>query len=44
MKYTLINKEINCLKFQLIVEENIKAVISMNEDYELQLFSNTEKV
>ncbi|XP_076161985.1 phosphatidylglycerophosphatase and protein-tyrosine phosphatase 1-like isoform X3 [Ptiloglossa arizonensis] len=28
---------------QLIVEENIKAVISMNEDYELQLFSNTEK-
>ncbi|XP_054006182.1 phosphatidylglycerophosphatase and protein-tyrosine phosphatase 1 isoform X2 [Hylaeus anthracinus] len=28
---------------QLIAEENIKGVISMNEDYELQLFSNTEK-
>ncbi|XP_015593641.1 phosphatidylglycerophosphatase and protein-tyrosine phosphatase 1 isoform X2 [Cephus cinctus] len=26
---------------QLINEENVKAVVSMNEDYELQLFSNT---
>ncbi|XP_076624647.1 phosphatidylglycerophosphatase and protein-tyrosine phosphatase 1-like isoform X3 [Colletes latitarsis] len=28
---------------QLIIEENIKGVISMNEDYELRLFSNTER-
>ncbi|XP_011496341.1 PREDICTED: phosphatidylglycerophosphatase and protein-tyrosine phosphatase 1 [Ceratosolen solmsi marchali] len=28
---------------QLINEENVKAVISMNEDYELWLFSNTAK-
>ncbi|CAL7951268.1 unnamed protein product [Xylocopa violacea] len=28
---------------QLITEENIKAVVSMNENYELRLFSNTEK-
>ncbi|XP_031846973.1 protein tyrosine phosphatase, mitochondrial 1 isoform X2 [Nomia melanderi] len=28
---------------QLITEENIAGVISMNEDYELKLFSNTEK-
>ncbi|XP_060813208.1 phosphatidylglycerophosphatase and protein-tyrosine phosphatase 1 isoform X3 [Bombus pascuorum] len=28
---------------QLINEENVRGVISMNEDYELQLFSNTEK-
>lgn len=35
--------EINFL-FQLIDDENIKAVVSMNEDYELSLLSNTEKV
>lgn len=28
---------------QLIDDENIKAVVSMNEDYELSLLSNTEK-
>lgn len=28
---------------QLVEEENVKAVVSMNEDYELRLFSNTEK-
>ncbi|XP_071879131.1 phosphatidylglycerophosphatase and protein-tyrosine phosphatase 1-like isoform X3 [Bombus fervidus] len=28
---------------QLINEENVRGVISMNEDYELQLFSNSEK-
>ncbi|KAF3428398.1 hypothetical protein E2986_07830 [Frieseomelitta varia] len=28
---------------QLIDEENVQGVVSMNEDYELQLFSNTEK-
>ena len=28
---------------QLITEENIKGVISMNEDYELRLLSNSEK-
>ncbi|XP_076291271.1 phosphatidylglycerophosphatase and protein-tyrosine phosphatase 1-like isoform X4 [Lasioglossum baleicum] len=28
---------------KLITEENIAGVISMNEDYELKLFSNTEK-
>lgn len=28
---------------QLIAEENVKAVVSMNEDYELSLFSNTGK-
>ncbi|OAD57519.1 Protein-tyrosine phosphatase mitochondrial 1-like protein [Eufriesea mexicana] len=28
---------------QLITKENVKGVVSMNEDYELQLFSNTEK-
>ena len=27
-------------KFQLIQKENVKAVVSMNEDYELWLFSN----
>lgn len=30
--------------FQLIENENIKAVVSMNEDYELVLLSNTQKV
>lgn len=30
--------------FQLIIEENMKAVVSMNEDYELWLFSNTAEV
>lgn len=35
--------EINIL-FQLIDDENIKAVVSMNEDYELSLLSNTQKV
>lgn len=29
---------------QLIEEENVKAVVSMNEDYELQLFSNNAEV
>ncbi|XP_014470637.1 PREDICTED: phosphatidylglycerophosphatase and protein-tyrosine phosphatase 1 isoform X2 [Dinoponera quadriceps] len=28
---------------QLINDENVKAVVSMNEDYELSLLSNTEK-
>lgn len=28
---------------QLVTEENVKGVVSMNEDYELALFSNTEK-
>ncbi|XP_012137636.1 protein tyrosine phosphatase, mitochondrial 1 [Megachile rotundata] len=28
---------------QLITEENVKGVVSMNEDYELRIFSNTEK-
>lgn len=30
--------------FQLIEKENVKAVVSMNEDYELQLFSNNAEV
>jgi len=38
-----VSMEINFL-FQLIDDENIKAVVSMNEDYELSLLSNTEKV
>jgi hypothetical protein len=29
---------------QLIDEENVKAVVSMNEDYELWLFANGKKV
>lgn len=29
---------------QLIQEENVKGVVSMNEDYELKLFSNTSEV
>jgi hypothetical protein len=29
---------------QLIYEENVKAVVSMNEDYELWLFANGKKV
>lgn len=31
-------------KLQLIEKENVKAVVSMNEDYELQLFSNNAEV
>lgn len=30
--------------FQLVEKENVKAVVSMNEDYELQLFSNNAEV
>lgn len=30
--------------FQLVKSENITAVISMNEDYELRLFSNDAEV
>lgn len=37
-----------CLWFsffiQLVEKENVKAVVSMNEDYELQLFSNNAEV
>lgn len=29
---------------QLINEENVKGVVSMNEDYELTLFSNNAEV
>ncbi|XP_026673846.1 phosphatidylglycerophosphatase and protein-tyrosine phosphatase 1 [Ceratina calcarata] len=28
---------------KLVTEENVKGVVSMNEDYELRLFSNSEK-
>ena len=29
------------IRFQIIKEENVKAVVSMNETYELKMFSNT---
>jgi hypothetical protein len=32
------------LFWQLIKEENVKGVVSMNEDYELWLFSNNGEV
>ena len=29
------------LPFQIVAEEGVRAVVSMNEDYELKLFSNS---
>ena len=31
----------NLISFQIVSEEGVRAVVSMNEDYELKLFSNT---
>lgn len=31
-------------ELQLIEKEDVKGVVSMNEDYELALFSNNDKV
>lgn len=40
----IILNKFKSIVFQLVEKENIKAVVSMNEDYELLLFSNNAEV